>query len=482
MKAISSPALSMALGCLLFGCRDYAELPATASPSADFYWQIGDCQLGSQLAVNFTAIQDLETESFEWNFGDGTPPETGQTINHPFSNSGQKTVTLTALSVGDTSKKITHTFFLDDPAQPVTWQFDSIQFWNSHLLFIGEATHVVECPDGKILVTGRASANVVGQENKMFVLKLDGRGRIDVQFKPFFYPEDDATAVGITSICQPDGSVLAFGNIKISGQGEKMAFIRLDRFGKPTVKIYPQTGKASVVDARFAADGQRVIVLQKVEGGGIGYELAHYDSQLNGLLQTTSLSGGYFSMGRFDVFDADQPGGGKLAISGVSLFPLMPWLGGFGEAGGLPFFEKADSSSTFMQSINAVSTAPGGGFWLGGKTGGAVGYLSFWDKNGQPKALANLTQAQAQGVFDVLSVDGNACLFAGQSGGNARFVYGKFYDNGTPVWGPFLEPSTTNNDRATSASATRCGGGYLFGGSRSSRVFVVKTDKNGIHQ
>ncbi len=94
------------------GCSDTVvqQLTITPKPGVDFYHSAATC-LGTPMAffTDTTVTAIASVQSYEWNFGDGSPVSNLQNPVHSFAFTGTFTVTLSIVDAGGCSNAISHT-------------------------------------------------------------------------------------------------------------------------------------------------------------------------------------------------------------------------------------------------------------------------------------------------------------------------------------------------------------------------------------
>jgi len=93
------------------GCSDTIQhqVIITPKPGVDFYHDTITC-LGTPLAfhTDTTATTIAQVQSYNWNFGDGTPASNLQNPVHSYANAGTYTVTLTIVNLAGCSNAVSH--------------------------------------------------------------------------------------------------------------------------------------------------------------------------------------------------------------------------------------------------------------------------------------------------------------------------------------------------------------------------------------
>jgi PKD repeat protein len=122
LKRLLPALLALPLLFWIAGC-DSSDGSDNQAPTASFSSSQND------LTVEFDASPsgdpDGSIASYEWNFGDGSDTETGQTVSHTYASEGDYDVTLTVTDEEGTSNDDQQTFSVSSDSQPVVAPYDT---------------------------------------------------------------------------------------------------------------------------------------------------------------------------------------------------------------------------------------------------------------------------------------------------------------------------------------------------------------------
>lgn len=122
------------------GCKDTVARPVNVNPLPEVDFTFTNvCEGAPNQMTSTSTISGGTIISQEWNFGDGSPVETGANVNHVFPSYGYYNVTLTAISEAGCVSSFTKTVFVNP--NPIS-DFDVLNACQDSVVFVANASTV----------------------------------------------------------------------------------------------------------------------------------------------------------------------------------------------------------------------------------------------------------------------------------------------------------------------------------------------------